>query len=121
VGTREDDRQGILPNGTELTPLNPMTAGNLPGSRRRAPLEHALDRGEETLQPHGRGLRGLLRVHRRAARPVDRLPGGVRPARQHADLLLRRQRRVRRRKPNGSVNENRFFNGYPTTSSPTWR
>ncbi len=40
---------------------------------------------------------GFSRVHRRAGRPDHRLPRGDRTARQHADLLLRRQRRIRRR------------------------
>ena len=42
---------------------------------------------------------------------IVRLRRGVGPAREHGDHVLRRQRRIRRGlSPNGSVNENKFFN-----------
>ena len=91
--------RGILPEGTELTPINPMTAGHVQRGRRGAPVGRALRRGEGAVLPHGRGLRRLLRVHRPPGRPDRRLPRGVRPARQHADHLLRRQRRLGRGQP----------------------
>ncbi len=53
-------------------------------------------RREGDVLPDGRGLRRVLRVHRRPGRPDRRLPRGVRSARQHDHLLLRRQRRVGR-------------------------
>ena len=76
--------QGIMPEGTELTPLNPMPDGHVtrPASVRAVGLAHR--RREAAVLPDGRGLRRLLRVHRRPGRPDRRLPGGVRPARQHA-------------------------------------
>ena len=48
-----------------------------------------------------------------SGRPHHRLPREERPAGQHRRLLLRGQRRLRRGSPNGSVNENKFFNSYP--------
>ena len=41
--------RGILPKGTELTPLNPMSEGHLHRRRRRAALELAVGRREEAL------------------------------------------------------------------------
>ena len=76
-----------------------MPDGTLLAARRRAPVGLALRRREEAVLAHGRGVRRLLRVHRRPGRPDRRLPGGDRPARQHDHLLLRRQRRVRRGQP----------------------
>ena len=92
--------RGILPKGTELTPLNPddRRAPCIEGDLVR-PWDSAFGRREKAVQPHGRGLCGLLRIHRRADRPADRLSRRVRPARQHADPLLRRQRRLGRRQP----------------------
>ena len=88
--------RGILPEGTELTPINPMPEGTFGARRRDAAVGHALGRGEGALLAHGRGLRGLLGVHRPPGRADRRLPRGVRAARQHDHLLLRRQRRLGR-------------------------
>ena len=85
-----------MPEGTELTPLNPMPDGHLFAERRRAAVGLALRRGEEALRAHGRGLRRLLRVHRPPGRPDRRLPRGDRAAREHDHPLLRRQRRLGR-------------------------
>ncbi len=88
--------RGIFPEGTELSPINPMTEGTFsPGDLVR-PWDSVERRGEAAVQPHGRGLRRLLRVHRPPGRAHRRLPRGVRAAGEHADLLLRRQRRLRR-------------------------
>ena len=65
----------------------------------RAAVGLALRRGEAAVLPHGRGLRRLQRVHRPPGRADRRLPRGVRAAREHADLLLRRQRRLGRGQP----------------------
>ena len=91
--------RGILPEGTELTPINPMSPETAEPGRRRAAVGHALRRREAAVLPHGRGLRRLLRVHRPPGRADRRLPRGVRAAREHADLLLRRQRRLGRGQP----------------------
>ena len=91
--------RGILPEGTELTPINPMSPETAAPARRGAAVGHAVRRREAAVQPHGRGLRRLQRVHRPSGRADRRLPGGVGAARQHADLLLRRQRRLGRGQP----------------------
>ena len=102
--------RGILPEGTELTPINPMTPGTFSAGDSVRPWDTPLGRREAAVLAHGRGLRRLLRVHRCPGRADRRLPGGVGPTRQHDRLLLRRQRRLRRGQPNGSVNEGKFFN-----------
>ena len=91
--------KGILPKGTQLTPINPLPKDVAKPGRRRAAVGHAQRRREEAVLAHGGGLRRLLRVHRRAGRPHHRLPGEDRAAREHDRLLLRRQRRVRRGQP----------------------
>jgi arylsulfatase len=72
-----------------------------------------LNDDEAAVLPDGRGLRRVLGVHRRPGGPHRRLPGAHRAVGQHDHLLLRRQRRLGEGTPNGSVNENKFFNGFP--------
>ena len=114
--------RGILPEGTELTPINPMPEGTFCRDRRRATVGLADRRGEAAVLPHGRGLCRLLRVHRRPGRPHHRLPGGVRPARQHAHPLLRRQRCLGRGQPE-RLGERGQDSSTPTRtrSRTTWR
>ena len=91
--------KGVLPADTELTPINPMEPGTFVEGDSVRPWA-SLSEDEKTLvQPDGRGVRRALGVHRRPDRPGHRLPRRIRSARQHADLLLRRQRRVGRRQP----------------------
>ena len=86
--------KGIMPAGTELTPLNPMPEEVANEGDFVRPWDDAERRRATPVRPVRRGLRRLLGVHRRAGRPDHRLPGGDRAAREHADLLLRRQRGV---------------------------
>ena len=77
--------KGILPEGHRADTDQPDARGRVESRRRRAALGHALRRREETvLRAHGRGLRRILRVHRRPGRPDHRLPRADRPAREHA-------------------------------------
>ena len=71
------------------------------GPRRRGPpMGRRSDRRRAAaVRPHGRGLRGLQRVHGPPGRADRRLPRGDRAAREHADLLRRRQRRLRGGQP----------------------
>jgi len=85
--------KGILPEGTELTPINPMPEDRTSPADRVRPWD-TLRRREAAVQPDGRGLRGLQLLHRPSGRAHRRLPRAVRPARQHADHLRRRQRCV---------------------------
>ena len=69
---------------------------------------------KKLFSPPGRGLRRLLGVHRRPGRPHHRLPGADRAARQHRSSSTRADNGASGEgSPNGSVNENKFFNGYP--------
>ena len=74
----------------------PDDAGHVQRGRQRPPVGHAQRRREAAVLADGRGVRGLLGVHRPPGRADRRLPRGVRPARQHADPLRRRQRRLGR-------------------------
>ena len=91
--------KGILPKDTKLTPINPLPERHRERGRRGAAVEHAQRGREEAVRPHDGGLRRILRIHRRADRPADRLPREEWSARQHAYLLLRGQRRLGRRQP----------------------
>ena len=57
--------RGILPEGTELTPINPMTPGTFSEGDAVRPWDALTDEEKRAVLPHGRGLRRLLRVHRR--------------------------------------------------------
>ena len=91
--------KGILPKGTQLTPLNPLPADVANAGGHGAPLGYAQRRREEAVLAPDGGVRRLLGIHRRAGRPHHRLPGADRPARQHRRHLRRRQRRVGRGQP----------------------
>ena len=67
--------KGILPKGTQLTPLNPLPGDVANASRHGASLGLAQRRREEAVLAPDGGLRRLLRIHRRAGRPDHRLPG----------------------------------------------
>ena len=75
--------KGIIPKGTQLTPLNPLPAEVANAERHGAAVGHAQRRREEALLAPDGSLRRLLRVHRRAGRPHHRLPGEERSAREH--------------------------------------
>ena len=113
LGAGAHGREGRAARGHRPDADQPDARGHPQPARRRAPVGLAVRRREAAVRPDGRGLRRLLRVHRPPGRADRRLPRGVRPARQHDRPLLRRQRRVGRGPPNGSVNENKFFNGWP--------
>ena len=111
--------RGILPEGTELTPINPMTDGHVRRDRLGAAVGLVVGRREAAVLPHGRGVRRVLRVHRRPGRPDRRLPRGVGPARQHADPVLRRQRRLGRGQPERLGEREQVLQRAPRTSSRT--
>ena len=97
LGAGAHDREGRPAEGHEADADQPAAGIAGESGRRGAPVEYAQRRREEALLAHGRGLRRVLGVHRRAGRPHHRLPGEVRAARQHHRLLRRRQRHLRRR------------------------
>ena len=104
--------RGILPEGTELTPINPMPEGTFSAGRRGAPVGHALRRREAAVLPDGRGLCRLQRVHRRTrsggSSTTSRSPGQL----DNTLILYCADNGASGEgSPNGSVNEDKFFNG----------
>ena len=61
--------KGILPKGTALTPINPLPA-DVAVQRLGAAVEFPQPRREAVVRPDGRGVRGVLRIHRRLLRVV---------------------------------------------------
>ena len=106
--------KGILPKGTELTPLNPLP-GDVANAARHGPaVGHAERRREEAvLAPDG----GLRRASpstptRRSGRIIDYLEqtGQL----ENTMVIYAADNGASGEgSPNGSVNENKFFNGYP--------
>ncbi len=95
--------------------------GALATRPRRAAVERTLRRRTPALRPHDGGLRRLLRAHRPPDRSPARLPGGDRPARQHAGHGHLRQRSQRRR-AGRTARSTRTSSSTtcPTTCSRTW-
>ena len=91
--------KGILPKGTELTPLNPLPADVANAADMVRPWETLNAQEKQLFSTPDGGVRRLLGIHRRAGRPNHRLPRADRTARQHGRHLRRRQRRVGRRQP----------------------
>ena len=96
VGAAADDRARHPARGHRADADQPDGRRHVQPDRRGAAVGLAERRREGDVLPDGRGLRRVLRVHRRPGRAHRRLPRGVGPARQHDHLLLRRQRRVGR-------------------------
>ena len=102
---------GLLPDDTELSPINPHgePAVDRAGRPAVADARHGAAMGlaqrgrEATLRPDGRGVRRLRLVHRRPGRAGHRLPGVLRRARQHHHRRRLRQRCERRRRPERDV------------------
>ena len=87
---------GINPHGE---PADRPRRTALAAARHRPPVGLAERRRAAPVRAHGRGVRRLHLLRRRPARPRDRLPRGVRPARQHDHRRDLRQRRERRGRP----------------------
>ena len=121
IALENQKRLGIVPPDTELSPINPYADVKGPNGEPWPPQDtvrpwDSLDGDDQAaVLPDGRGVRRLPELHRRPDRPHPGLFGGVRPARQHHRRGHLRQRRQRRGRPNGSVNEVKFFNGYVDT------
>ena len=84
-------------------------------ARRRAALGLAERRREAALLAHGRGVRRLPEPRRRSARADARLPGGVGQLDNTLIVLVSDNGASGEGGPNGSVNENKIFNGLPDT------
>ena len=81
--------------------------------RHRAPLGFAQRRREEAVLAPGRGLCRVLGVHGRPGRPHHRLPGESGQLDNTIVFYAADNGASGEGRPNGSVNENKFFNGYP--------
>ena len=80
--------RGILPEGTELTPINPMRRGTFSAGDAVRPWDTLYDEEKRLFSRMAEVYAGFSRVHRPPGRPDRRLPRGVRAARQHDHLLL---------------------------------
>ena len=99
---------GIVPEDTELPPINPIGTPEtrtgpdgkpFPALDVTRPWDSLVGGRAAAVLPHGRGLRRLPRARRRPDRPAARLPRGDRAAREHDDRRRLRQRRQRRGRP----------------------
>ena len=115
--------RGILPEGTELTPINPMSPETRRPGRRGAAVGHALGRRDGGCsRAWPRSTPGFSRVHRPPGRADRRLPRGVGAAREHADLLLPPTTAPRARAARtGRSTRTSSPTGSPTRSRRTWR
>ena len=76
--------RGILPEGTELTPINPMADGTFADGDCVRPWDELTDEEKRAVQPHGRGLRRLL-----ASTPTRRSAGSSTTSRSRASSRTR--------------------------------
>ena len=108
--------KGILPEGTELTPINPMTPGTFdPGGLVR-PWDELNDDEKRDVLTHGRGVRGISEY---ADAQVGRIIDYLEESGQLDNTLIiycADNGASGEGSPNGSVNENKFFNGWPDTT-----
>ena len=94
--------------------MNPMPDDAANAARRRAAVGHAHRRREAAVRADGRGVRRLL-----ASTPTPRSAGSSTTSRRPASSTTRSifycadNGASGEGSPNGSVNENKFFNGYP--------
>jgi arylsulfatase len=105
--------KGILPKGTELTPINPMTRGTV--------IEGDLVRPWETLAPDEKRLFArMAEVYAGYSEYTDVQVGRIIDYLEESGqldntliLYCADNGASGEGSPNGSVNENRFFNGFP--------
>ena len=113
---------GIIPKGTELTPLNPYVgeAGRgwqaVAARRHRASVGFVERRREEAVLPHGRGVRGL-RLTLRLISSADCSTTWRRPVTStiRSSWSIADNGASGEGGPNGTVNEMKFFNGVVDT------
>jgi arylsulfatase len=92
-------QKGVLPEGTELTPLNPMPEGTYsPGDTVR-PWATLSDDEKKLFCRMAEVYAGFSEYTDHQVGADRRLPGGVRAAREHDHVLLCRQRRPGRGQP----------------------
>ena len=91
--------EGILPEGTELTPINPMPEDVAQRGRRRCGPGARSTTTRRSCSPAWPRCTPASPNTPTCRSAASSITWSDRPARQHHHLLLRRQRRVRRRQP----------------------
>ena len=135
AGLRSGRRSsGILPESAELSPINPYIDRTGPSGKAWPaldtvrPWDSLTDDEKRLFCPHGRGLRRLPQPRRPPDRPDARLPRGERASSTTRSIVLVSDNGASGEGgPNGSVNENKFFNGLaghdrgePASTSTCW-
>ena len=115
-------KMGLVPPDTELPPINPIGTPEtrtgpdgkpFPLMDATKPWDSLSDGEKELFSRMAEVYAGFPGARRPPHRAAARLPRVLRSAREHARDPRVRQRRQRRGRPHGSVNENRLFNGMP--------
>ena len=113
---------GSSPSDAELSPINPYadttSHDGKPWSQLDVvrPWDSLSRRREAAVLPDGRGLRRLPQPRRPRARAAARLPRGQSASSTTRSIVLVSDNGASGEGgPNGSVNENKFFNGLPDT------
>ena len=111
---------GILPEQAELSPINPYIDEHerrrqgVARGRHRPALGRAVRRGEAAVRADGRGVRGLPQPRRPRDRAAARLPRASSGQLDNTMIVLVSDNGASGEGgPNGSVNENKLFNGLP--------
>ena len=114
LGLLPDERRSLADQPARRARRDRTGRPALARPRLRATLGFAERRRATAVLPYGGGIRRLRLLHRPRDRPSDRLSRGVRPAGQH-DHRGRSPTTASSAEggPNGSFNENKFFNGVP--------
>ncbi len=114
--------RGILPEGTELTPMNPMPEGTFTPTDAVRPWDELDDAEKAMFSPHGRGLRRVL-----ASTPTPRSAASSTTSRSRASSTTRSSSTApttappARAAPTDRSTRARSSAATPTTSSRTWR
>ena len=106
--------KGILPEGTELTPINPMPEGTSQPGRRRAPVGRAQRRTRRSCSPRMAEVYAGFSEYTDAQ--VGRIVDYLEESGQLDNTIIfycADNGASGEGSPNGSVNENKFFNGWP--------
>ncbi|WP_022889394.1 arylsulfatase [Agromyces italicus] len=107
--------RGILPEGTELTPINPMTEGTFNEGDRVRPWDSLSDNEKRLFSRMAEVYAGYSEyTDAQVGRIIDYLEASGQL--ENTIVIYAADNGASGEgSPNGSVNENKFFNGYPDT------